>query len=63
MIELDLFGPIRLVRNWGFVGSKGQEKVEVFPDEAKAAEALKGWAHTQRDGRAMETSEATQVVL
>ena len=48
MIERDLFGTVRLVRNWGFVGSKGQEKVEVFPDETKAAEALEGWAHTQR---------------
>jgi hypothetical protein len=25
MIERDLFGTIRLVRNWGAVGSKGQE--------------------------------------
>jgi predicted DNA-binding WGR domain protein len=33
MIERDLFGTIRLVRNWGFVGSKGQEKAEIFPDE------------------------------
>jgi hypothetical protein len=30
MIERDLFGTIRLVRNWGFVGSKGQEQVEIF---------------------------------
>lgn len=48
MIERDLFGTIRLVRNWGFVGSKGREKVEIFPDEAKAAEALEDWAETQR---------------
>ena len=33
MIELDLFGTIRLVRNWGDVGNKGQEKVEIFSDE------------------------------
>ncbi len=33
MIERDLFGTIRLVRNWGFVGSKSQEKVEILPDE------------------------------
>jgi hypothetical protein len=27
MVERDLFGTIRLVRNWGAVGFKGQEKV------------------------------------
>jgi predicted DNA-binding WGR domain protein len=48
MIERDLFGTIRLVRNWGFVGSKGQEKVEIFPDESKAAQALDSWAGSQR---------------
>jgi predicted DNA-binding WGR domain protein len=48
MVERDLFGTIRLVRNWGYVGSKGQEKVEIFPDETKAAQALEGWAETQR---------------
>ena len=46
--EPDLFGTIRLVRNWGFVGSKGQEKVEIFPDEAKAAVALQIWPETLR---------------
>jgi predicted DNA-binding WGR domain protein len=48
MIERDLFGTIRLVRNWGFVGSKGQEQVEIFPDEVRAADALEVWAETQR---------------
>ena len=48
MIERDLFGTIRLVRNWGYVGSKGQEKVEIFPDEAQAAQALEGRAQVQR---------------
>ena len=48
MIERDLFGTIRLVRNWGVVGSKGQEKVEVFPDETTAANALEDWAVAQR---------------
>jgi predicted DNA-binding WGR domain protein len=35
MIERDLFGTIRLVLNWGLVGSKGQEKVEILSDEPK----------------------------
>jgi predicted DNA-binding WGR domain protein len=48
MIERDLFGTIRLVHNWGFVGSKGQEKAEIFPNEAKAAQALETWATAQR---------------
>ena len=48
MIERDLFGTIRLVRNWGYVGTKGQEKVDIYPDEAAAARALEGWAETQR---------------
>jgi predicted DNA-binding WGR domain protein len=48
MIERDLFGTIRLVRNWGFVGSKGQEKVDIFPEEAQAARALEAWAEAQR---------------
>ncbi|WP_268995517.1 WGR domain-containing protein [Microvirga roseola] len=43
-----MFGTVRLVRNWGFVGSNGQEKVDIYPDEAAAAQALEGWAKTQR---------------
>ena len=30
MIERDLFGTVRLVRNWGRIGTNGQELVEVF---------------------------------
>jgi predicted DNA-binding WGR domain protein len=48
MVERDLFGTIRLVRNWGLVGSKGQVKVETFFDETQAAQALEGWAEAQR---------------
>lgn len=48
MIEQDLFGTIRLVRNWGLVGSKGQEKVANFSDETQAAQALEGWAAIRR---------------
>jgi predicted DNA-binding WGR domain protein len=33
MIERDLFGTIRLVRNWGRIGTKGQEKAEEFDSE------------------------------
>ncbi len=48
MIERDLFDTIRLVRNWGYVGTKGQEKVDICPNEAEASRALEGWAETQR---------------
>ncbi|WP_201865121.1 WGR domain-containing protein [Microvirga soli] len=49
MIERHLFGTIRLERNWGAVGSKGREKVDIYPNEAAAARALEGWAETQRE--------------
>ncbi|WP_099514354.1 WGR domain-containing protein [Microvirga ossetica] len=48
MIERDLFGTIRLVRNWGPVGFKGREQVEIFPNETEAAQALETWATAQR---------------
>lgn len=48
MIERDLFGTIRLVRNWGYVGTKGQEKVDIYSSEPEASRALEGWAETQR---------------
>jgi len=48
MIKCDLFGTIRLVGNWGAAGSKGQEKVDIYPDEDAASRALSGWTETQR---------------
>jgi hypothetical protein len=33
MIGQDLFGTVRLVRNWGRIGTKGQELVEIHADE------------------------------
>jgi predicted DNA-binding WGR domain protein len=48
MIERDLFGTVRLVRNWGWIGSNGQELVEVFPDEIEAGEALEALAQLNR---------------
>ncbi|WP_244627625.1 WGR domain-containing protein [Microvirga tunisiensis] len=55
MIERDLFGTIRLVRNWGLVGSKGQVKVETFFDETQAAQAKAG--QKPSDARAIQISE------
>ena len=36
MIERDLFGTVRLVRNWGRIGTNGQELVEIHEDEIEA---------------------------
>ena len=33
VIERDLFGTVRLVRNWGRIGTTGQEKAEEFDSE------------------------------
>jgi predicted DNA-binding WGR domain protein len=48
MIERDLFGTVRLVRNWGRIGSNGQELVELFANELEAGEALEAVARAKR---------------
>ena len=48
MIERDLFGTVRLVRNWGRIGTKGQELVEIHEDETKAGQALEAVARAKR---------------
>jgi predicted DNA-binding WGR domain protein len=48
MIERALFGTIRLVRNWGRIGTNGQELVEVFADERAAGQVLEGFAAAKR---------------
>ncbi len=41
MIERDLFGNVRLVRQWGRIGARqGRELTEDFATEGEAAEAL-----------------------
>ena len=47
MIERDLFGTIRLVRNWGRIGTKGQELVEIHADETAAGQALEAIAQAK----------------
>jgi predicted DNA-binding WGR domain protein len=49
MIERDLFGTVRLVRNWGRIGTNGQEKVEEFATEAEAGAALEVLARRSGD--------------
>jgi predicted DNA-binding WGR domain protein len=48
MIERDLFGTVRLVRNWGRIGTNGQEMVEIFADELDAGQALEAVARAKR---------------
>jgi predicted DNA-binding WGR domain protein len=48
MIERDLFGTVRLVRNWGRIGTKGQEKSEIYADEIAAGQALEIVAQAKR---------------
>jgi predicted DNA-binding WGR domain protein len=40
LVERDLFSTIRLVRNWGRIGTKGQELVQVFATEIEAGAAF-----------------------
>jgi predicted DNA-binding WGR domain protein len=51
MIERDLFGTVRLVRNWGRIGTNGQELVEVFASEFEAGQALEAVARAKRRRR------------
>jgi predicted DNA-binding WGR domain protein len=48
MIERDLFGTVRLVRNGGRIGTNGRELVEIFADELEAGEALETVARAKR---------------
>jgi predicted DNA-binding WGR domain protein len=48
MIERDLFGTVRLVRNWGRISTNGQEKVEEFAGELEAGQALEAIAAAKR---------------
>ncbi|MBM6584108.1 WGR domain-containing protein [Microvirga sp. BT689] len=48
MIERDLFGTVRLVRNWGRIGTNGQEKVEEFAGDLEAGQTLEKIAAAKR---------------
>ena len=37
MIERDLFGTVRLVRNWGRIGTNRRELAEEYPSELEAS--------------------------
>lgn len=48
MIEQDLFRTMRLVRNWGRIGTNGQELVEVFATDSEAGASLEALAQAKR---------------
>jgi predicted DNA-binding WGR domain protein len=48
MIERDLFGTVRLVRNWGQLGTNGREIVQEYPSELEAEQALEVLARAKR---------------
>ena len=43
-----LTGSVRLVRNWGRIGTNGQELAEIFATEIEAGRALEGMAALKR---------------
>jgi predicted DNA-binding WGR domain protein len=48
MVERDLFGTIRLVRNWGRIGTNGRELAEEFATEIEAEAVLEALARAKR---------------
>ena len=48
MIERDLFGTVRLIRNWGRIGTQGREITQVFDYEFEARQALDALARAKR---------------
>jgi predicted DNA-binding WGR domain protein len=51
MSEQDLFRTVRLVRNWGRIGPKGQELVEIHQDENAAGQTLEAVARAMQAER------------
>jgi len=47
-IERDLFGTVRLVRNWGRIGTRGRERAEEYETEFEARTALEALARAKR---------------
>jgi predicted DNA-binding WGR domain protein len=50
MIERDLFGTVRLVRNWGRIGTNGQEMAEVFSRGKRRDWRLRRWRNSSASG-------------
>ena len=48
LVEPGLFGTVRLVRNWGRIGTNGQELVGIHETEDEAGKALEVFAAAKR---------------
>ena len=48
VIERDLFGPARLVRNWDRIGTLGWERAAEYGTELEARQALEALAKAKR---------------
>ena len=48
MVERDLFGTVRLVRNWSRIGTFGQERAEEYETEIEARQVLEALARAKR---------------
>jgi len=56
-IEPSLFGDMTLVREWGRIGQRGRQRIEMHQTEDKAAEALESWLRRkQRRGYGVRKS-------
>ena len=47
-VQRDLFGGATLTREWGRMGSSGTVRVDQYPDEGQAVDALADLARTKR---------------
>lgn len=53
-IEPSLFGDPTLVREWGRIGQRGRQRIEIHQTEDRAVEALESWLRRkQRRGYQM----------
>jgi predicted DNA-binding WGR domain protein len=42
-IEPSLFGDLTVVREWGRIGRRGRQRIDIHQTEDRAAEALASW--------------------
>lgn len=56
-IEPSLFGDPTLVREWGRIGQRGRQRIEIYPTTDCAVEALETWLRRkQRRGYHLRNS-------
>lgn len=57
-IEPSLFGDPTLIREWGRLGQRGRQRIDIHETEERAAQALESWLHRkQRRGYRMRGAE------